>query len=46
MASSLKHAQEVATDTKQDVDELQRRLHDMGMEKERSNTEKNEVICG
>ena len=43
MASSLKHAQEVAADRKNDIDKLERKLHDADIYKEKMNSEKDEV---
>ena len=43
MASSLKHAQEVATSRKNEMDELERKLQNSDFEKEGMNNERNEV---
>ena len=43
MASSLEHAQEIATSRKNEVDELERKLQDSDLEKERMNGVRNEV---
>ena len=43
MASSLEHAQEIATSRKNEVDELERKLQDSDVEKERMNGVRNEV---
>ena len=43
MASSLEHAQEVATNHKNSMDELERKLQNSDFVKERMNNERNEA---
>jgi hypothetical protein len=43
MASSSKHAQEIATNRKNEMDELESKLQKSDFEKERMNNERNEA---